>query len=62
MEEKTKVKVMLDGVARVVDIKECRLITDEEAAKIQLQEASKVDYSDVQKQLKDERSNYGYRL
>ena len=62
MEEKTKVKVMLDGVTRVVDIKDCRLITDDEAQEIQLQEATKVDYSDVQKQLKEEHDNYGYRL
>ena len=61
-ENKTKVRVMLDGVTHVADIKDMQLITDEEAAKIQLQEASKVDYSDVQAQLKEERSNYGYRL
>ena len=64
MEEnnKTKVKVMIDGVAHVVDIKDCRLITDDEAKQIQLQAASKVDYSDIQQQLKAERDNYGYRL
>ena len=64
MEEnnKTKVKVILDGVTHVVDIKDCRLITDDEAKEIQLQEATKVDYSDVQKQLKEEHDNYGYRL
>ena len=62
MEEKSKVKVMLDGVTHVVDITDCRLITDEEAKQIQLQAASKVDYSDIQAQLKEERDNYGYRL
>ena len=61
-ETKTKVKVMLDGVTHVVDIKDCRLITDDEAKQIQLQAASKVDYSDIQAQLKEERDNYGYRL
>ena len=60
--EKTKVKVMVDGVAHVVSIEDVRLITDEEAAQIQLNEATKVDYSDVQAQLKEERDNYGYRL
>ena len=56
MEEKTKVKVFIDGRFRVVDITQIRLITDEEAKKIQDEDDSRnVDFSDVKRLLKARR-------
>ena len=56
MEEKTKVKVFIDGRFRVVDITQIQLVTDQEAKKIQDEdEARNVDFSDVKKLIKARR-------
>ena len=56
MEEKTKVKVFIDGRFRVVDITQIQLVTDAEAKKIQDEEDSRnVDFSDVKRLIKARR-------